>query len=257
MKKTLIIIGSILLVLIIVIGVAVGFYLGPLVKYGIEEIGHKVAKVPVTVDDVSLSIFSGTANVKNLRVGNPKGFQTPEAISVGNVAVSIDPMSALSKKVLVHSILVQSPEITFEGGLRGNNLNTIAGNASATTQNPSESTNASKGPGNKPAPNIEVDDLLISGAKVHVNLTTLGGKGMTLPLPDIHLTDLGKDSNGMTPAELTKAVLDAITKETVQTVTSNVSQLGKGVHSILGSGQKTVGNGVNSVANTIGGFFGK
>lgn len=257
MKKTLIVILIIIFAVIILIGVAVGFYLGPIVKYAIEEIGPKVAKVSVTVDDVGLSILSGQVSVKGLKVGNPQGFQTPEAISVGNVAVSMDPMSALSKKVLVHSIQVQSPEITFEGGLSGNNLKTIANNAAASTPNPSASANASKGPGNSPAPNIEVDDLLIWGAKVHVHLTTLGGKGMTLPLPDIHLKDLGKDTNGMTPAELTRAVLDAITKDTVKTVTASVSQLGKGVQNILGSQGKNVGSGVNSIANKVGGFFGK
>jgi uncharacterized protein involved in outer membrane biogenesis len=259
MKKILLIIGVCLLLIIVAVGITVGFYLGPIVKYGIEEIGPKVTKVHVTVDNVNLYPLAGSAKVKGLMVGNPSGYQTPQAISVGNISVSMDPLSVFSNKVLIHSVWVQSPEVTFEGGLGGNNLSKIVTNATAVSQNPSASANASAGPGNRPAPKIEVDDFLISGAKVHVSLKNVSGTGMTLPLPDIHLTDLGKGTNGMTPAELTQAVLNAITTDTVKTVTANVAKLGNGVNGILGSTgvTKNVGNGINTITNTIGGMLGK
>ena len=75
---------------------------------------------------------------------------------------------------------------------------------------------------------MEVDDFLITGAKVHVSLTGMGGKEMTLPLPDIHLTNLGKDNAGITAADLTRRVLDAITTATIKAVANATTDIGKG-----------------------------
>ena len=102
----------------------------------------------------------------------------------------------------------------------------------------------------KPAKKIEVDDLLITGAKVHVSLTGLGGKEMTLPLPDIHLTDLGKGSGGLTATDLTRAVLQAITSATVKAVGDAATNVGKGA-------EKLGGEGVNKIRQGLGGLFGK
>src|SRR5271165_7037667 len=88
-------------------------------------------------------------------------------------------------------------------------------------------TNAPATAASQPGKKIEVDDFLISGAKVHVHLTDLGGKEMTLPLPDIHLTDLGTNTDGITPADLTRAVLKSVTSATVKAVASGASGLGK------------------------------
>ena len=100
----------------------------------------------------------------------------------------------------------------------------------------------------KPAKKLEVDDFLITGAKVHVTLTLLGGKEMTLPLPDIHLTDLGKGDAGLTPADLTSRVLEAITSATLDTVKNSAGDLGKGV--------ENVGKGaVNKITSGLGGLF--
>lgn len=255
MKKIFWTLGIGLLVLIIVVAIAVGLYIGPIVKIGMEQIGPKITQVPIKVDAVDVSLLTGSAQVKGLIVGNPNGYKTPQAISVGTVLVGVDPFSVLSDKIIVHAVHVQSAEITFEGGLVSNNLSKIMDNVNSVSKNfaPKATTES----GNKPAPKIEVDDFLITGAKVHASLTGLGGKEMTVPLPDIHLTDLGKESNGLTPAELTRAVLDAIISDTIKAVTSSATQLGHGAENLGKSAGKTVGQSVNKITNSIGGLFGK
>jgi uncharacterized protein involved in outer membrane biogenesis len=250
MKKILWPFGIGLLVLIIVVGIAVGLYIGPIVKIGMEEVGPQIAKVSIKVDAVDIFLLTGSAKIKGLIVGNPNGYKTPQAISVGTVAVSVNPFSVLSNKIIVRSVHVESPEITFEGGLGSNNLSKIMNNVNALAQKGKET-------GNKPASKIEVDDFLITGAKVHVILTSLGNKEMTLPLPNIHLTDMGKGSNGLTPVELTRAVLDAIISGTIKVVTSSVTQLGHSVQNLGKGVGQTVGGSVNKITNSIGGLFGK
>jgi hypothetical protein len=99
----------------------------------------------------------------------------------------------------------------------------------------------------KPAKKIEVDDFLITGAKVHVILTELGGKEMTLPLPEIHLTNLGKDGDGLTPTELTRAVFAAVISDTTKAVADALTKLDltKGAEQLKQAGQgaiKSIGN---------------
>ena len=73
MKKK-IIIGAILgFLLLIVIGVLVaGLFLGNIVKVGMEKVGPKVTQTSLKVDSVSVGIFSGSAGVNGLVLGNPE-----------------------------------------------------------------------------------------------------------------------------------------------------------------------------------------
>jgi hypothetical protein len=256
MKKIFLLLGIGLVVLIIVVAVAVGMNLGPIIKIGMEQIGPKVTQVSIKVDTVGVSLLTGSAAVKGLIVGNPQGYSTPQAINVGNIAVTLDPLSVTSNKIVVRSIHVESPEITFEGGLSSNNLTKIADNVNAVSKNnsPASANTAAETPG-KPAPKIEVDDFLVTGAKVHFYLTGLGNKEISLP--DIHLTNLGKDTNGLTPAQLTNAVMGAISSDTVSAVASTVTELGQGVKSLGNSAAKTVGADVGKITSGLGGLFGK
>jgi hypothetical protein len=249
-KKILLwsIIGMVVLVIIGVLVVAL--CLDGIVKKGVEVVGPRILQVPLTVDTIHIGVLSGSAKVKNLIVGNPDGYKTPFSVSVGVAEISVDIGSILSDKIVVHSIHVESPEITFEGGFSGNNLSKIMDNLKSPPQTGGTSvTNVPVAQGGaETSKKIEVDDFLITGAKVHVVLTQLGGKEMTVPIPDIHLTDLGKDEAGLTPAELTRQIFQAITTTTITSVTSAAGDLTKGVKNI---GQRAV----NKIKSGLGGFF--
>src|SRR5262245_56162367 len=101
-------------VALVILAVAALFYLCPIVKSGVEKVGPEVTKVPVKLDSANISIFNGSGQLKGFVLGNPEGFKTPEAVKVGTVAVSLVPRSVLSDKVVVRSIRVEAPEITYE-----------------------------------------------------------------------------------------------------------------------------------------------
>jgi len=93
----------------------VGVFLDGIVKKGVETAGPQIAKVSVELDEVHLSLLTGSAKIKGLVVGNPEGYKTPQAISVGLVAIGVNPLSVLSDKIVVRSVRVEAPEISFEG----------------------------------------------------------------------------------------------------------------------------------------------
>jgi hypothetical protein len=273
MKKKIILGAVIVVVLLLAVAVIViGTHLGDIVKSGVETVGPKITQTSVTVDHVNVSILSGSAGVKGLVLGNPTGYQSPQAISVGTASVSLSPGSLLGEKIIVHSIELRSAEITFEGNpLGANNLmqimHNVNGGAAAvdqTTNAPAAATPAER----KAAKKLEVDDLVIAGAKVHANLTGLVNKRIDLTLPDIHLTSLGAGTDGITAADLTQKVLQAITADTLKALAAAATDLGKdaanaakaaaqdAVNGAL-SGTNNVGESVDKLKKGFGGLLGK
>jgi uncharacterized protein involved in outer membrane biogenesis len=252
MKKLFLIIFIGLTVLIVVVGLIVGLFLDSIVKKGMETVGPKITQVSIKVDAVNLSFLNGSARIKGLVVGNPGGYKTPQAISIGSAAVGVNPLTIFSDKIVVRSVRIEAPEITFEGGLGGNNLSKIMDNVNAIAKKGGPvSTNTAAKAGSQPGRKIEVDDFLITGALVHVSLTGLGGREMTLPLPDIHLTNLGADSAGITAADLTRRVLGAITAATIKAVANANTDIGKAAGNLREAG-KAMDQNVNKITKGIG-----
>jgi hypothetical protein len=252
MKKIFWAIGIMVAVLIVVAVIVYSLFLDKIVKAAVEDIAPKIVQVPVTLDEVKISILTGSAKIKGFVVGNPDGYKSPFAISIGTAAVGVNPSSVFSDKIVVRSVEIHNPEITFEGGLGGNNLGKIMDNVNDIAQSGGPvSTN--KNGSAKPAKKIEVDDLLITGAKVHGTLVLFAGKEVplpSLPLPDIHLVNLGKGTGGLTATDLTRAVLQAITAATLKTVVTAAGDVSRNMGD-LGK------QGLNQIKSGIGGLFGK
>jgi len=154
---------------------------------------------------------------------------------------------------------VQAPEITFETTLTANNLKQIEANVQQST-GPSQPSQPSQPnqpeqprgvPGQtKPSRKLQVDEFVIEGGKIHVSIKGLQGHEASVPLPPIILTNLGAGPEGITPAELTKVVLQAIVHDTEQAAGGAATGLGKGA---INLGSNTVGKATSA----IGGLFKK
>ena len=256
-KKILIGTGIGLVVVIVAVVIIVGFFLGDVIKAGMETIGPKFTQTALTVSSVHVGILTGSGGVNDLVLGNPDSYKAkaPNAISVGKAYVSVAPMSVLSDKIVIKSIEVRSPEITFEGNPFGaNNLTKIMDNVNAfiggSTPKPADTNAPAQTGAKKPAKKLEVDDFLITGAKVHFN-------GATLPLPDIHFTDLGKGPDGITAGDLIKKVMGEITTATVKAVIASAADAGKAIGGAVGDTGKALGGEASKLGKSIGGLFKK
>ena len=241
----------IVLFVLLIVGLVIGFLsLNRIVKKGVETVGPAVVKVEVKVKDVDLSPFSGSGKLQGFLLGNPPGFKTPAAIQAGVVSMKVEPRSVLGDKIIVRSLRMEGPEITFEGDLKGNNLNKILENVQGTEEKAPATKEEKKAQSRK----LQVDEFVMTGAKVHVNSPLLAGKTATVSIPDINLTNLGQGPEGITPAELTKRVLKELVESTVKSVGSNLGELTKGVT----EGIKNVStNAVGGATKKIGDLFKK
>jgi uncharacterized protein involved in outer membrane biogenesis len=249
MKKVLRVL--VVLFILLIVGVVVAFMsLDQIVHKGVEKVGTAMTKVEIKLKDVDLSPFSGAGKLEGLVVGNPPGFKTPTAIQVGVAALKVEPRSLMGDKVVVRLMHMEGPEITFEGDLKGNNLSKILENVQGTEEKPAASKEEEKAKTRK----LQVDEFLLTGAKVHVNSPLLAGKTTTVSIPEIRMANLGQGPEGITPAELTKRVLKELIEGTLKSVGGNLGDLTKDVT----GGLKSAGtNAMDKATKNLGDLFKK
>src|SRR2546427_3563945 len=160
MKKIVVRLLIALAVLVLLGAVTAHLFLDGAIKRGVETIGSKLTKVDVKLDAVSLSLLSGSGKIKGLVVGNPEGFKMPSAINVGTASLALKPGSLLSDKVLIQSINVQAPEVTFETDLHANNLSKLLANVEAAAGGDEKQPAAPKEKEAKPGKKLQVNDFL-------------------------------------------------------------------------------------------------
>ncbi|TAM47552.1 MAG: AsmA family protein [Gammaproteobacteria bacterium] len=206
-----------LLALLVVAGV---YFLDVAVERGIETVGTRVARVEVALDGAGISLYSGQGALRGLRVANPAGYRAPYAVRVGQVQVALKPLSVLSDRVVVRSVVVQGPEIHYEKRGGKTNLDVIRANVESTVKR----TDAGK--------RLQIDSLIIRDAKVYF-YEKRDKPPRVLTLKEIHLQDLGKGPEGLTGAELTRKITDKVIEETAAAV-AKVVGLGIAGHALFG-----------------------
>jgi len=174
----------------------------------------------VALDGAGISLYSGQGALRGLRVANPAGYRAPYAVRVGQVQVALKPLSVLSDRVVVRSVVVQGPEIHYEKRGGKTNLDVIRANVESTVKR----TDAGK--------KLQIDSLIIRDAKVYF-YEKRDKPPRVLTLKEIHLQDLGKGPEGLTGAELTQKITDKVIEETAAAV-AKVVGLGIAGHALFG-----------------------
>lgn len=260
-KKVLLITGAAILVLL----VAVMLSLGAIIKTAVTTAGPKLAGVPIQLSKVTVNPFGGLVHIKGLVIGNPQGFNTPSAMELSEFKLDIAMGSLFTDTIVIKQILIDAPQITYEKSLKSSNLSTLQANLTPKDAAPKQEAAPAKEPAEKKAAKkVIIEDFQLNGAKVNVTITALGGKKMTIPLPDIKMKDIGKDSGGASPAEVISQTFDAISKAVIDAVASAGDIAGDALKSVGGAatdaakGAADAAKGaVDSVKKGIGGLLGK
>ena len=262
MKKIVIKIAVVAAFLIVVALVVSFLFLGSIIKKGVETVGPSITKTEMKLDSATLSALSGAGTLKGFVLGNPEGFKTGQAVKVGSTSVGVKPMSVFGDKVHVTHVRVEAPEITFEvQGLNvmANNLSKILDNVTATagdtSAKPADSKPAAKSEG--ASKKLQVDEFLIAGARLNVSSTMLGGKQVTVTLPEIRLTNLGQGPDGITAAELTKRVLNDVVTASIPAAEKALKDAAKGVTDAVKDLTKGGTNSLDKVTKGVGDLFKK
>lgn len=211
--KTLLKIIAVLFVVVLLVVVFAILNLDKGIKAAVETVGPKLTQSSVTLDDVELSLASGEGSLHGLVVGNPKGFKTPSAFSLGEIFLSLEPESVTTDTIVIKSIRIVAPEITYEATDGTTNLKQLQQNVEQATGTSSDtgSSDAATSEGGAEKKLI-IRDLQISNGKLSYSNPLLGDKAVALALPDIHMTGIGEKSGGASAGEVVEQILAAINK---------------------------------------------
>ncbi len=221
MKILLYILGAFVAVAVIAF-LIVAFMLGSVVKKGVNLAGPKITQTQVVLEDAQISPFSGKGTLKGLTVGNPAGWTTPRAFYLGEVSIDMEPGSLAQEHIVINSIVIDQPEITFETKITSSNLQDLLKNIQGGSTAPAQPAPQPQPGSEKPAEpaaqptkpvKIEVKSFRLQNAKVIV-----AGLGTNVPveIPSLVMENLGTREGGLTPEELSAAVLKEILAQVAQ-----------------------------------------
>jgi len=213
MKK--IIVGCLL---VAVVGlVAALFYvtsnLNALVVQAVETFGKPVTQTEVKLESSDISFLSGEGSLHGLFIGNPAGYKGSSAFELGAIKVALDSETVADDVVVIKSIDISAPMITYEpGGAAGSNLQQLMKNvdsfAAKEGESQSEAAPAEQDQQEGSA-KIVINRVTITDGKIKI-VTPLSKEGLSAPLPKIELTDLGKDKGGISAADAFKLVMEKV-----------------------------------------------
>jgi len=194
-----------LILLLIIAVIAIYYYLGAIVKEGINRYVPPITGTTASVGSVDLSLLQGQIEIKDLKIGNPKGYSSNDIFSLGRVRVVFDPQSVLTDKIIIKSVAISGTQVSAEM----KNLYSLDNNVSALQDNinkyigvdqkkadtsSKQETASAQSDGKK----VIVKDLTVANTSLSLGVS---GHTITLPLPDIHKTGIGEDKKDQSIAE--------------------------------------------------------
>jgi len=194
-----------------------------LVKQAIERWGPEITGVAVRVGSVSIKLKDGSGTIRGLFVGNPKGYSAPHALTLGEMRLTLDAASVTKDVVLVRELLLVAPDVVYERGPGGDNLSVIQKNVEAWVAKNAGEKKADAGPGKK----FVIENVVIRDGKAHF------GTALASPIPDLHLHDVGKKTNGATAGEAVKQVWGAMLHNVTNLAARAGSAIGESVKKLF------------------------
>jgi len=178
-KYSLIGLGALLLTFFLVFAV----FLNSIVKSGIEHVGSDMMQTSVTVDDVSISLFSGKGTIRGFKVDNPEGFKKEHAVDIGSLDITVDITSLLSDEILINEIIITNPAFSVIQKVPQNNLMMLMKNMEEVEDSDATS------------PAMIVEYLLVKDGKISVSPNIGSDKQATVGMGTVELTDVGREEN--------------------------------------------------------------
>ena len=217
MSKKLIVIGGGFLVVGLVAYIGVAYFLGSIVKSGVNNFGPKFTQTKVELATANLSPFSGSGTLGGLSVDNPRGWSDGRAFYLGNVHLDVEPMSIFGDHVVINEITIDQPEFTYETKIFSSNIKDLLKNIEEYT-----------GSGGKPAATKEGKPIKFVVKKFRLTngkaTLSIGATTVPVPLPPISLDDVGVAEGGITADQLAvvlmKNVLGSLVSGTADVLTS-------------------------------------
>ena len=194
----------------VVVIILVGFLiltlaLDSIVKSNIEQIGTEMTGTWVTVDNVSISPFTGAGTITGVRIGNPEGYGTENAIVIDEIVMRAKIRSVFSDVIIIEDINVYAPTVYVEQKLPDNNLATILNNIHQAAER-----------GTSSDANMVVNHFVMHDGSVDLYTEVGGERSVRFDLADIELHDIGGNGESTAVEQVVRQIADRVFQQALQ-----------------------------------------
>jgi uncharacterized protein involved in outer membrane biogenesis len=200
-------------------------FLGQIVRTGVGTVLPKITGTPASIAHFSLNPLTGNLAIRDFAIGNPEGYKEKNIFVLKELKAGVDVGSLFSDRIVIREILVDGLQVNYETQVIESNLGRIRDNVAQYSKKEEKEEAAAQSeeePGEKaPGKKIQIDDLRIVNGAVAVRTSVIGvGAGATVPLPEIHLTGIGKEEDGASTAEVAEEIFTALYQAIMRAVSS-------------------------------------
>ena len=239
-------------------------WLGTIARPAINKAVPQITKTEFGIAHLSLNPYTGRFELGGFVLGNPKGYDERVAVALSNLVFDVDMSTLGNKYVHIEEVTVNDLFVSYvDGGEHDvDNFTQIQYNVAGGKEKYEEAKKKSEQAKEKAAQEAAkededseedvskrkfvIDRLSIKGVKVKYGL-------ITIPVPvDIVLTDLGKESDGMSLEDVGTAIWEAILNAAMA-----VGDGAKALGGLIMSGAGAVGDGAGKAVDAISDGAGK
>ena len=223
MKKILKIAGGLLAAIFLITFIILYFCLNSATKSTVELVGSRMTKTTVKIGGASLSPFNGAGHLRAVVLGNPEGFKASQSIVASEVRVDLALNTVFSDPLVIEGIYINAPEVTYEVGLGATNIDRILKNIDEFIGE------------EKSTRKVIIQDFWLKGGKLTMCSSLMTSAAFSVPIPDVHLTDIGKKSNGETLKEALTEIMKPVTAS-VASASTDLTHVFKSAGGVIKAG---------------------
>ncbi len=196
----------VLIVVVVLVAAVIAFHLysGQIIKSGVKTAASNALKVGVDINDISLSILSGSVAINGLIINNPPGYTYKNLLELSKADIAVNIRSLIQDTVHIKEVKLDGMDLVIEQKGFSNNLQEILKGLPSAKEQQGQVSAGKK---------LVIDNLEITNIRVKVKLLPMPGKADTIPLnlAPIKMTNLGGD-NKLDTAKLSAKIMVAITE---------------------------------------------
>lgn len=170
------------------------------IRRAVARIGSELTGVEVRLERASVSRDDGTGVISGFSLANPHGYGKSPAISADTIKFALELDTLQRDAPTIRTIAVVSPLIRYEAVGNGSNLTALL-----------EQVQRSKP---KTEVRLIVDRVVIRDARLTMEAAANKEASEVPPteiaLPEMRLSNLGRETGGITGTQLTTAVLESV-----------------------------------------------
>lgn len=181
------------------------FTIDSIVKSNIESVGTQMAGTPVTVDDVSISVFSGEGSLTGFRIANPDGYSSDYAVVIDDFHIELDIFSLWSDVPVIREIRILNPSIYVEQQLPDNNLMALYNHFNEVSDPDAEGFGE-----------MIIEYFLMDGGTVDLYTEVGGERSARVEMSTIEIQDIGEGGGEQYAKDVVREIADQVIEQALQ-----------------------------------------